>query len=59
LLGFDSPQKLDIISVQAEQRQSNHQKIREAIMRCARGPNWKPEDDDAELTGPNGSDQNH
>src|SRR5215471_3836835 len=33
LLGLDSPQKLDIIQVQAKETPSRHERIREAIMR--------------------------
>ena len=32
LLGLDSPQKLDIVQVQAEQQPSSHEKIRRTIM---------------------------
>ena len=39
LLGLDSPQKLDIIQVQAKDAPSRHERIREAILRVARGGN--------------------
>jgi len=35
LLGLDSPQKLDIVQVQAQKEPSGHDKIKEAIMRLA------------------------
>jgi DNA-directed RNA polymerase specialized sigma24 family protein len=35
LLGLDSPQKLDIVQLQAHKEPSGHEKIREAIMRLA------------------------
>ena len=42
LLGLDSPQKLDIVQVQAQQAPSRHERIRAAIFGMARGPDWKP-----------------
>src|SRR5215471_18980621 len=33
LLGLDSPQKLDVVQVQAQETPSRHERIREAIMR--------------------------
>jgi hypothetical protein len=41
LLGLDSPQKLDIVQVQAQKEPTQHEKIKDAIMRIARGPNWR------------------
>ena len=35
LLGLDSPQKLDIVQLQAPKEQTGHEKIREAILRVA------------------------
>jgi hypothetical protein len=35
LLGLDSPQKLDIVQVQAQEQPSSFDKIRDAIMRVA------------------------
>ena len=62
MLGLDSPQKLDIIQLQAQRQPSSHEKIREAIFRCARGPNWKPNDGDGDVDTPsssNGSESSH
>jgi hypothetical protein len=39
MLGLDSPQKLDVIQVQAKDAPSRHERIREAILRIARGGN--------------------
>jgi hypothetical protein len=35
LLGLDSPQKLDVVQVQAQKEPSEHDRIKEAIMRVA------------------------
>src|SRR5215469_5446985 len=35
LLGLDSPQKLDVVQVQAQKEPSGHEKIKEAILRAA------------------------
>jgi len=35
LLGLDSPQKLDVVQVQAHKEPSSHERIKEAIMRVA------------------------
>ena len=41
ILGTDAAQKLDIVQVQAQKEPSQHDKIKDAIMRVARGPNWQ------------------
>ena len=56
MLGLDSPQKFDVISVQAQREPSNHEKIREAIFRLARGPDWKPNDDNGAVDTPSDTD---
>src|SRR5215831_18860759 len=38
LLGLDSPTRVDIVQMQAEQQQPRHEKIREAIMRLTEQP---------------------
>ena len=35
LLGLDSPQKLDVVQVQAQKEPTGHDRIRDAIMRVA------------------------
>jgi hypothetical protein len=35
-VGLDSPQKLDVVQVQAREAPSSHERIREAILRVAR-----------------------
>ena len=35
MLGLDSPQKLDVVQVQAQKEPTQHEKIRDAIMRIA------------------------
>ena len=42
LLGLDTPQKLDIVQVQAQEEPQGHDKIFEMIMRIKHGPNWQP-----------------
>lgn len=62
MLGLDSPQKLDIVQLQAQQTPSRHDRIREAIFRMARGPDWKPNDDDKAVdtsSSSNGSGSSH
>jgi len=66
LLGFDSPQKLDIVQVQAQEQPTQHEKIKDAIMRLAKGPNWRELVDERLHDLPangngkgNGSDQTH
>ena len=41
LLGLDAAQKLDIVQVQAQREPSQHEKIKDAIMTMAKGPNWR------------------
>src|SRR5262245_44989952 len=41
ILGTDAAQKLDIVQVQAQKEPSQHDRIKDAIMRVARGPNWR------------------
>jgi len=41
LLGLDSPQKLDIVQLEVAREPSSHEQIRDAVMRVARGPNWR------------------
>jgi len=63
LLGLDSPQKLDIVQVQAAQTPPRHERIREAIMRLTApeqfqsSGNGQPLDDDGGSSEP--SDQTH
>src|SRR5262249_55593607 len=42
LLGLDSPQKLDIVQVQAQEAPQGHDRIFEMIMRIKHGPDWQP-----------------
>ena len=49
LLGLDSPQKLDIVQLQAQQTPSRHERIREAVFRMARGPDWQPNGGDRDV----------
>ena len=42
MLGLDTPQKLDIVQVQAQEEPQGHDKIFEMIMRIKHGPNWQP-----------------
>jgi hypothetical protein len=39
LLGLDSPQKLDIFQVQAQEMPTRYEKIKEALMSLKYGPN--------------------
>jgi putative ABC transport system substrate-binding protein len=41
LLGLDSPQKLDIVQVQAQEAPSSYDKIRDALMSLKYGPNGR------------------
>jgi hypothetical protein len=52
LLGLDSPQKLDIIQVQAQQTPSRHERIKAAIWAIARPGQQPPEDDDGAVDAP-------
>ena len=45
LLGLDAPTKVDVVQLQVQQAPSNYEKIREAVFRLARGPDWKPNGD--------------
>src|SRR6516162_9076399 len=45
LLGLDSPQKLDIVQVQAQEQPSSHDRIRDAIMRVARPERFQQSSD--------------
>jgi hypothetical protein len=47
LLGLDSPQKLDIVQVQAEKQPTQHERIRAALMSLKYGPNGRPNGDGA------------
>ena len=58
LLGLDSPQKLDIIQVQAEKQRTQYERIREAIMSLKYGPNGKPAAVD-ELSDLDDTEQKH
>jgi hypothetical protein len=46
LLGLDSPQKLDIVQVQAEKQPTRHELIRAAIMNLRIGPSGGSNGDD-------------
>jgi hypothetical protein len=61
LLGLDSPQKLDIVQVQAEQTPSRHDRIREALMSLKYGPNGRNGDAGAVDTpsDPDDTEQKH
>src|SRR5262249_3637551 len=65
LLGLDSPQKLDVVQVQAQEQPSDHDRIREAILRVARpervrqSENGGPTADDEGNGGPGPSDRTH
>jgi hypothetical protein len=45
LLGLDSPQKFDVVQVQAQETPSRHERIREAIMRLTGRDGQQPSDD--------------
>ena len=45
MLGLDSPQKLDVVQVQAQETPSRHERIREAIMRLTGRDGQQPSDD--------------
>jgi hypothetical protein len=45
LLGLDSPQKLDVVQVQAQEAPSRHDRIRDAIMRVARPERFQQPND--------------
>jgi len=45
LLGLDSPQKLDVVQVQAQETSPRHERIREAIMRLTGRDGQQPSDD--------------
>ena len=45
LLGLDSPQKLDVVQVQAQETPPRHERIREAIMRLTGRDGQQPSDD--------------
>ena len=68
LLGLDSAQKLDIVQVQAQEQPSDHDLIRDAILRVARperfrqsenGDGLEPIADDEGNGGPGPSDRTH
>jgi len=64
LLGLDSPQKLDVVQVQAAEEPKRSDKIYAAIMRVKYGPQWNPgdptpDDDEPTAGNGNGSDQPH
>ena len=54
LLGLDQPTKLDVVQVQAQEQPSDFDKVYEAIMRCARGPDWKPNGNGSDPAAGNG-----
>jgi len=39
LLGLDSPQKLDVVQVQAQEAPTRHERIKAALMSLKYGPN--------------------
>jgi hypothetical protein len=41
LLGLDSPQKLDIVQVQAQEAPRRHERIKAALMSLKYGPNGR------------------
>ena len=42
MLGLDTPQKFDIVQVQAQEAPQGHDRIFEMIMRIKHGPGWQP-----------------
>ena len=52
LLGLDSPQKLDIVQVQAEKQPTQHDRLRAAIMNMRIGPSGGPNGDDTAPSDP-------
>jgi hypothetical protein len=65
LLGLDSPQKLDIVQVQAQAEPSDHEQIKAAILRMARPERFRQSEngdglaDDEGNGGPGPSNQTH
>lgn len=49
LLGLDSPQRIDVVQLQAAQEKPSHEKLYETIMKFKHGDDWQP-------PGGNGSD---
>ena len=52
LLGLDSPQKLDIVQVQAEKQPTQHDRLSAAIMNMRIGPSGGPNGDDTAPSDP-------
>jgi hypothetical protein len=61
LLGLDSPQKLDIVQVQAQEAPTRHERIKAALMSLKYGPNGRNGDADAvdALSDPDDTEQKH
>ena len=59
LLGLDSPQKLDVVQVQASAEPSEHDQIKAAILRMARPEQSRQSADDEDNGGPGPSGQTH
>jgi hypothetical protein len=61
MLGLDSPQKLDIVQVQAQEAPTRHERIKAALMSLKYGPNGRNGDADAvdALSDPDDTEQKH
>jgi len=61
LLGLDSPVRIDVTQVEAQEAPTRHEKIRDALMSLKYGPNGRNSDADAvdALSDSNGSGQKH
>ena len=55
LLGLDSPQKLDVVQVQAQEQPSDHDRIREAILRVARPERFRQSEDGGPIADDEGN----
>jgi hypothetical protein len=44
LLGLDSPVRIDVTQVQAQQQPTRHERIKAALMSLKYGPDWQPPD---------------
>jgi hypothetical protein len=47
LLGLDSPTRIDVVQLQAQEAPTRHERIREALMSLKYGPDWRPNGDDS------------
>jgi hypothetical protein len=55
MLGLDAAQRIDLSVQPPEHSETGHEAIKAAIMRVARGPDWRPSDDPADDPNGNGS----